>query len=70
MMMVVMMLVVMMLAVMMMAVMMMAVHLLIFLTPSSPSSRQSSLEGRLSHSWKEYILGTGAELEAGIMLEY
>ena len=52
MMMVVMMLVVMMLAVMMMAVMMMVVHLLIFLTPSSPSSRQSSLEGRLSHSWR------------------
>ena len=51
-MMVVMMLVVMMLAVMMMAVMMMVVHLLIFLTPSSPSSRQSSLEGRLSHSWR------------------
>ena len=48
----VMMTVVMMMAVMMMAVMMMVVHLLIFLTPSSPSSRQSSLEGRLSHSWR------------------
>ena len=61
----------MMMVVMILAVMTMVVHLLIFLTPSSPSSRQSSLEGRLSHSWTgKNIIGTGAELEAGIMLEY